>query len=930
MIRPFTSRRVLPLLPIAIVTGLIVTCALVTLAFQDEIADKKDTFISQTDRIRDAVTRRLLATEEVAHSLVMLFNASDQVNADEFRLFADETLHRRPYVRSILYLPLVQDRDRSTFERGMREDGYATGWVTERHRGDLVPAPRRDRYFPVQFIEPVGPASAEQIGRDMLAESAAGDALLWSIDTAGPVMSWPPERVSDSVVYSVFNATYAGKVAPDSVADRRRAVNGIVAVRVNAHALLDNLPTTDHMLVTLAIHSPRTDEPAFDLARYQDAHFDEPEEWAVTSLSHSEDFDIAGQHVALSLRQTIDAEDLDHRLMIVAGLVGLALTGLLSAIALSALSRSTILERINVEIADEVAARTRELAVEKDRALVTLESIGDGVITTDARGRVEYLNPVAERLTAYTPGDAAGRDAPEVFAIVHASTRQPADDPVIACLREARVIEVSEPVVLIGRTGVETAVDLTVAPIRDRDQRVIGTVLVFRDVTQERAMAERVSHQATHDALTNLPNRLLLIDRLEQALLRCPWHERLVAVIFLDLDNFKLVNDTLGHDVGDQLLRQVAERLIGSVRPGDTVCRLGGDEFVVLLTDIAERADVLTIAEKLIARLDDPYPLGGQEYFCSASAGISIAQEQDTAPEVLLKNADIALYRAKESGRSNYQFFSEDMNQHAIKTLQVKTGLRHALDRNELVVHYQPQVELRTGRIVGVEALVRWNHPTKGMIPPMEFIPTAEESGLIFPISEWVLTESCRQAKQWQAAGLPRLCVAVNLSGRQFRQTGLAKQVRRLLADAGLDPDGLELELTESTLVKDAEAAITVCKELKAIGVRFAIDDFGTGYSSLSYLKRFPVDTLKVDRSFIKELPGNSDDAAICTAIVAMAHSLNLLVVAEGVETPGQRDFLARKGFDSAQGYLFGRPVPAEQLTALLRTARRPPQAANS
>jgi diguanylate cyclase (GGDEF)-like protein/PAS domain S-box-containing protein len=632
--------------------------------------------------------------------------------------------------------------------------------------------------------------------------------------------------------------------------------------------------------------------------------------------------------VALSILQTIDAEDLDHRLMIVAGLVGLALTGLLSAIALSVLSRSTVLERINVEIADEVAARTRELAVEKDRALVTLESIGDGVITTDARGRVEYLNPVAERLTAYTPGDAAGRDAPEVFAIVHASTRQPADDPVIACLRETRVIEVSEPVVLIGRTGVETAVDLTVAPIRDRDQRVIGTVLVFRDVTQERAMAERVSHQATHDALTNLPNRLLLMDRLEQALLRCPWHERLVAVIFLDLDNFKLVNDTLGHDVGDQLLRQVAERLIGSVRPGDTVCRLGGDEFVVLLTDIAERDDVLTLAEKLIARLDEPYHLGGQEYFCSASAGISIAQEQGTTPEVLLKNADIALYRAKESGRSNYQFFSEDMNQHAIKTLQVKTGLRHALDRNELVVHYQPQVELRTGRIVGVEALVRWNHPTKGMIPPMEFIPIAEESGLIFPISEWVLTESCRQAKQWQAVGLPRLCVAVNLSGRQFRQTGLAKQVRRLLEDAGLDPDGLELELTESMLVKDAEAAIAMCTELKAIGVRFAIDDFGTGYSSLSYLKRFPVDTLKVDRSFIKELPGNSEDAAICTAIVAMAHSLNLSVVAEGVETPGQRDFLARKGFDSAQGYLFGRPVPAEQLTALLRAAR-PPQAAN-
>ena len=417
------------------------------------------------------------------------------------------------------------------------------------------------------------------------------------------------------------------------------------------------------------------------------------------------------------------------------------------------------------------------------------------------------------------------------------------------------------------------------------------------------------------------------MDRLDQALLRLPWHGRLVAVIFLDLDNFKLVNDTLGHDVGDLLLRQVAERLTQSVRQGDMVCRFGGDEFVVLLTDVAVRSDVLTLAQKIIARLDEPYLLGGQDYFCSASAGISVAQDQETTPAVLLKNADVALYRAKESGRSNYQFFSEDMNQHAIKTLQVKTGLRHALDRNELVVHYQPQVDLRTGRIIGAEALVRWNHPIKGMIPPMDFIPIAEESGLIFPISEWVLAEACRRAKHWQASGLP-MRMAVNLSGRQFRQIGLAEHVQRLLEKVGLDPHCLELELTESTLVKDAAAAIAVCKELKAIGVWFAIDDFGTGYSSLSYLKRFPVDTLKVDRSFIKELPGNGEDAAICTAIVAMAHSLNLSVVAEGVETPEQRDFLTRTGFDAAQGYLFGRPVPAEQLTMLL-SIDRPPRAAN-
>ena len=928
MIRPFALRHVLPLLPIAIATGVIVTCALVALALQNEIAHQKTTFASQSRLLHDAVAQRLTATEEVARSLVTLFNASSQVDADEFRLFASETLRRFPYIRSLLYLPLVQDRDRRAFERGMREDGYATFSVTERQRDGHAPAPRRNLYFPIQLIEPYGPAAAREIGRDLLAETVSGQAILWAVDTAGPVMSWPPEREPGAVVYTVFDATYEGWAVPSDLAARRRVINGIVAIRVNAHALLDNLPATDHTLVTLAMHSPRTDEPSVELATSGDTQTDKTwKEWMVASLSRSDDFAIAGQHVALDLQRTLYWGALDHRLIFAAAAIGIALAGLLSVVAQGLASRSKILERANIEIADEVAARTRELAVEKDRALVTLESIGDGVITTDARGRVEYLNPVAERLMACTSGDAAGRDAAGVFAIVHASTRQPADDPVIACLREARVVEVSEPVVLIGRTGAETAVALTVAPIRDRDQRVIGTVLVFRDVTQERAMAEKMTHQATHDALTNLPNRLLLMDRLDQALLRGPWHERLIAVIFLDLDNFKLVNDTLGHDVGDQLLRQVAERLTASVRHGDTVCRLGGDEFVVLLTDIAARDDVLTLAEKIITRLDEPYRLGGQEHFCSVSAGISVAEEAGMTPEGLLKNADVALYRAKESGRSNYQFFSEDMNHHAIKTLQVKTGLRHALDRNELVVHYQPQVALRTGRIIGVEALVRWNHPTKGMIPPMEFIPVAEESGLIFAISEWVLTEACKQATRWRDEGVPTLRMAVNLSGRQFRQTALAQQIRRLLEDVGLDPDGLELELTESTLVKDAEAAIAACKELKAVGVRFAIDDFGTGYSSLSYLKRFPIDTLKVDRSFIKELPGNSDDAAICTAIVAMAHSLNLSVMAEGVETTTQRDFLVRAGFDAAQGYLFGHPVPAEQLTALLR-ADRPPQAA--
>jgi diguanylate cyclase (GGDEF)-like protein len=388
--------------------------------------------------------------------------------------------------------------------------------------------------------------------------------------------------------------------------------------------------------------------------------------------------------------------------------------------------------------------------------------------------------------------------------------------------------------------------------------------------------------------------------------------------MFLDLDNFKLVNDTLGHDIGDELLRHVAERLTQCVRAGDTVCRLGGDEFVVLLTDVAGRDDVAHLAAKIIGRLDEPYQLGGQEYFCSASAGVSLTQEH-ISPSVLLKNADTALYRAKDSGRSNYQFYNDEMNRHALKLLEVKTALRYAIERNELVLHYQPQVDLKTGRIVGAEALLRWNHPQKGMIPPLEFIPVAEESGLIFPISEWVLAEACRQNKRWQVAGLPRIRVGVNLSGRQFQQGTLVRDVERLLSETGLEPCDLELELTESILVKDTEAAVGVCRELQVIGVRFSIDDFGTGYSSLSYLKRFPLTTLKMDRSFIKPLPGDASDVAICRAIVAMAHTLNLSVIAEGVETEAQRNVLHRQGVDAAQGFLFSPAVSADRFADLLR-----------
>ncbi len=907
-----------PLISVAAVAGVVITAALVALAFQNDIQHQKDSFASQSQTIHDAVSRKLTAIDEVVRSLAMLFNASNQVEADEFRLFAEDGLNRYRFFRSTMYLPLVKDQERDAFERRMRDEGLVTFSVTERHEERFVAAPRRERYFPVVFQEPLNSVTAVEKGFDVLSDSDSERAILWAVDGAGPVASLSTQRDQGDLVYTVFHALYDGKSTPSQVDERRRTVNGLVAVATNAERLLDGIPSGQRLSVGLTVHPLGGQGPAIDLATPPSPDPEDRGSWEITAFEFVSTIDLPGRQVTLRIRKTLRWHDIDRQLIVTLGLIGLALTGLLVAVAKGVVFRSIVLEQRSREIEQQVASRTQELAFEKDRALVTLESIGDGVITTDADGRIEYLNPVAERLSGWTNETASGKAVSEVFRVVGEATRDPVADPVAACLQEARVVHLSDGGVLISLNGTEVAIDHSAAPIRDRDGRVIGAVLVFQDVSHARMVVQEMAHQAMHDALTGLPNRLLLMDRLEQALTRSPWHGRIVAVMFLDLDNFKLVNDTLGHDMGDELLRHVAERLTQCVRAGDTVCRLGGDEFVVLLTDVAGRDDVAHLAAKIISRLDEPYQLGGQEYFCSASAGVSLTQEH-TSPSVLLKNADTALYRAKESGRSNYQFYNDEMNRHALKLLEVKTALRHALERNELVLYYQPQVDLKTGRIVGAEALLRWNHPRKGMVPPLEFIPVAEESGLIFPISEWVLTEACRQNKRWQVAGLPRICVGVNLSGRQFQQGTLVKHVETLLSATELEPSDLELELTESILVKDTDVAVRVCRELQVIGVRFSIDDFGTGYSSLSYLKRFPLTTLKIDRSFIKPLPGDASDVAICRAIVAMAHTLNLSVVAEGVETEAQRNLLHRQGVDAAQGYLFSPAVSADQFADLLR-----------
>ncbi|HET9316620.1 MAG TPA: EAL domain-containing protein, partial [Vicinamibacteria bacterium] len=457
----------------------------------------------------------------------------------------------------------------------------------------------------------------------------------------------------------------------------------------------------------------------------------------------------------------------------------------------------------------------------------------------------------------------------------------------------------------------------------DDDGTPRGAIGVCLDITERKRVEEQVRSLAYRDSLTGLPNRLLFHDRLSMAVASAHRHRRGVAVLFLDLDRFKVINDSLGHSVGDRLLQEVAERLRSCVREGDSVARLGGDEFTVLLQDVGTPADAARIAEKVLDSLRVPVRLDGHELFVTGSVGVSLFPEDGQSAETLIKNADTAMYRAKEQGRDGLQLYTPVMSVAALERLALESGLRRALARNEFVLHYQPILDIAGRRLHGVEALLRWRHPELGLLGPDRFLPLAESTGLVLRIGPWVLREACRQVREWQQRGHPELCLAVNMSVRQFLQPGLLGTVSAVLEETGLAAPHLEIEITETDAMQNAELMGETLRGLVSLGVRLSIDDFGTGYSSLGYLKRFPIQTLKIDRSFVGDVVSDQDDAAIVSAILAMARTLKLHVVAEGVETAEQLEFLSSRGCERAQGFYLGRPLPHEEVERALGIAAR-------
>jgi diguanylate cyclase (GGDEF)-like protein/PAS domain S-box-containing protein len=581
--------------------------------------------------------------------------------------------------------------------------------------------------------------------------------------------------------------------------------------------------------------------------------------------------------------------------------------------------------RAVVEVALYKHEMERRLKENAQWLSTVLNSIGDGVLTTDAAGKVTMLNPVAEKLTGWSCEEALNKPSTEVFQLIHETNRKIIANPIQESLLTGQIVTLPPLTLLVRKDGIEIPIDDSVAPItlhrgtapiQDGKGHITGAVVIFRDVTEQRSNAKKLHRHAFYDDLTNLPNRAWFRERVTDAVGRLKRQpDYLFAVLLLDLDRFKVINDSLGHLAGDRLLMAVADRLTKACRVVDTISRLGGDEFAILLECLKTEQEATNVAERINRELSAPFYLEGQEVYTNASIGIVSGSVGYEEIEELIRDADIAMYRAKAQGKGCYQIFDGQMRDRIVAASKLERDLRHAIEREQLEVYYQPIVSLNTQQTIGFEALVRWNHPQKGILPAGDFVPIAEETGLSIAIDWWVLKEACTQMKQWQQEYPERsdLNISVNLSAKQIIQPNIVEHVSEILAQTQLKPQCLTLEITETALIEKPDIATDTLKKLQELGVKLSLDDFGTGYSSLSYLQKFPVNSLKIDRSFINKMDVDSDSLEIVRATILLGKTLGMTVVAEGIETPAQLNLLQEMDGNYGQGYYFAKPLPESE-----------------
>jgi len=567
---------------------------------------------------------------------------------------------------------------------------------------------------------------------------------------------------------------------------------------------------------------------------------------------------------------------------------------------------------VMTDITERRRAEEKIRASEKKLSTI-MKNMQDTFYRTDNDCVLVLVSPSIYKLLGYTPEELLGTKLSRFFVDPEVNFK------FLELLKENKGVLNSYEMALSRKDGSVVWVSSNAQYCFDDVGNIIGVEGTTRDITERKQTEQHLRYLANYDALTTLPNRTLFRDRLEHAMAHARRYNHLVVLMFLDVDRFKAINDSLGHLVGDQLLQAVSERLRSCAREGDTVARLGGDEFTIVMEGVSDISDADAVAKKVIEAMSRSYVLEGHDVFVTASIGITIYPSDSDDIDSLIRNADTAMYRAKQAGRNNYQFYTEDMNTRAIENLLLQNNLRQALESEEFLLYYQPQIDLGSGDMIGMEALIRWQHPELGLLSPKQFISIAEETGLIIPIGEWVLRKACLQLKEWQANGLPLYRVSVNLSACQFKQKNLVEMISQVINETGVNPQYIEIEITEGVLVDDEELAIDILHRLKALGMRISIDDFGTGYSSLSYLKRFPLNTLKIDKSFIRDIITDPDGAAITEAIIALGHSLRLKVIAEGVESQEQLSFLSPRGCDEVQGFFFSEPLPASVIVDWMR-----------
>jgi len=892
-----------------------------------------------------AIERGLADAEEVLNVINELFRTVQPVSREQFHTFSEPLLRRHPFIQAFNYHRVLTQAERPAFEASMQASfpGFQVSELSA--DGKAVPAPQRPYYNVVEYLEPMRgnePALGLNTGNNVQVRGAIDRILHSGRPSATEQLQLAQDPAQHNSFIMIMPVYRPGM--PTGTRDERHAAwvgdtAAVIRTPNLVHTILQQNGLLDDTSLGLSVYAGDPSENGTLAYRRGPLPADRKEHWLHRWLDfdyHSSEmrsFDVLGR------TWHIRSDDLprpflaDHLGSLGTLLGGLLFSALAAAFVHTLVQRSrrvqllvdvrtADLQRSNQRLAEDVAARKRtERALQESehrfRRLLALSS--DWYWEQDTHFRFTHITGGFFEKGHVAKENFLGRTrwecTPELYT---SSTGRDHINKV-----QARLPFSNFEYAIVGHDGVTRWFNTSGEPVYDAHGDFKGYRGTGSEITERKEAEQRIHHIAHHDVLTGLPNRVLLQDRLQQAIAYANRSGLPMWVVLIDLDRFKFVNDSLGHKAGDQLLQTVATRLQSSVRESDTVARLSGDEFVAILSQYPDEQLSPAIIERVMKALAQPVLLEGKEFFVTCSIGVAVYDADGTPAQHLIEHADIAMYSAKKLGRNTFQFYQPEMNDEAQERLRIESALRNALERDEFVLHYQPQVDLDSGAIVGMEALLRWQHPELGMVPPARFISLAEETGLIVPIGAWVLRTACQQARQLRDAGFQDLRMAVNLSARQFAQPELVSTIAAVLEETGLPPSALELELTESLFMHDVAQGVNLLHELKSLGVALSIDDFGTGYSSLSYLRNFPIDVLKIDRSFVNDIATDADDAAIVVSVIALAHNLELRVIAEGVESEEQLEFLRRHGCDEIQGYYFSRPVDASGVRQMLQEGKQ-------